>query len=115
MKAMPQIKISVDSLDSGDAADLSEFLNPEQPGVEVSYLMEIQESANAKSRIFEIILTYGTQVGSAVVGALLATLKEKIKVWLLAKKECKHRRIPIYGPDGEIVTVVECEEKHPGN
>ena len=63
--------------------------------------------------LFEIILKYGPQVGSAILGATLAALKEKIKAWLLKKKECKHRTVPIYGPDGQVVSVVECELKHP--
>lgn len=111
---MSQIKIDVHALSADDTEDLLR-LDLDQDGAEVSYLMEVQESADSKHRLFEIILTYGTQVGSAVVGALLATLKEKIKTWLLRKKECGHRRIPIYGPNNEVVTVVECEEKHPGN
>jgi hypothetical protein len=111
---MSQIKIDVHVLSANDTVDLL-HLDLDQGGAEVSYLMEIQESAESKSRLFEIILTYGPQVGSAVFGALLATLKEKIKLWLLSKKECKHRTIPIYGPNAEVVTVVECEEKHPGS
>jgi hypothetical protein len=111
---MPQIKIDVHALSADDTDDLLR-LELGQDGAEVSYLMEIQESAHSKSRLFEIILTYGPQVGSAVFGALMATLKEKIKEWLLRKKDCKHRTITLYGPNNEIVSVVECEDKHPKN
>ncbi|HEV2991646.1 MAG TPA: hypothetical protein VG759_24645 [Candidatus Angelobacter sp.] len=111
---MPQIKIDVRALSADDTNDLLR-LDLNQDGAEVSYLMEIQESAESKSRLIEIILTYGTQVASAVAVALLAALKEKIKSWLLRKKQCGHRRIPIYGPNNEVVTVIECDEKHPGN
>lgn len=110
---MPQIKIDVHALSADDSNDLLR-LDFEQDGAEVSYIMEIQESAHSKSRLFEIILTYGPQVGSAIFGALLTTLKEKIKTWLLSKKECSHRRITIYGPNEEVLSVVECEEKHYG-
>jgi hypothetical protein len=110
---MPQIKIDVRALSADDTDDLLR-LDLEQDGARVSYIMEIQESADSKRRLFEIILTYGTQVGSAIVGALLATLTEKIKAWFLSKKNCKHRTITIYGPNSEVVSVVECKEKHPG-
>lgn len=110
---MSEFKIDVQSLDNIDAFDLSEFLRSEEPGSEIRYLMLVQESAHGRDRLLEILLTYGPQVGSAILAGTLGALKSKIKEWLLKKKECKHRKIPIYGPDGQVVTVVECESKHP--
>jgi hypothetical protein len=40
---------------------------------------------------------------------------EVVKEWLLKKPgPCEHCRIPINGPTGETVTVVECEIKPHG-
>ena len=108
-----ELRIDVRSLDNTDGFELSDWLKSNEPDAEISYYMLIQESAHAHSQLYEIILKYGSQVGSAIVGATLAALKEKIKTWLLKKNECKHRTIPIYGPDEKIVSVVECELKHP--
>jgi hypothetical protein len=108
-----ELKIDVRSWDDTEAFELADWLRSNEPSAEISYYMLIQESAHAHSQLYEIILKYGSQVGSAIAGATLAALKEKIKTWLLKKNECKHRTIPIYGPDEKIVSVVECELKHP--
>ena len=111
---MPEIKINVRSLDQADAIDLSHFLRTDEPGVEIHYYMHVQESLHSQNRLLDLIFTYGPPIGGAVMGGILAALKEKIKNWLLAKKECKHRKIPLYGPDGEVLVVVECNLKnHP--
>lgn len=110
---MLELRIDVQLLDNADGFELSDWLQANEPNAEISYYMLIQESAHSHGQLYEIILKYSSQVGSAIVGAALTALKEKIKTWLLKKKECKHRTVPIYGPDEKIVSVVECELKHP--
>jgi hypothetical protein len=110
-----ELRIDVRSLDNAEGFELSDWLKSNEPDAEISYYMLVQESAHGRDQLFELILRYGPQVGSAILGAMLAALKEKIKAWLLKKKECKHRTVPIYGPDGQVVSVVECELKHPND
>lgn len=112
---MFELRIDVRSLDNADGFELSDWLKSNEPEAEISYYMLIQESAHAHDQLYEIILKYGPQIGSAIVGATLSALREKIKAWLLKKKECQHRKIPIYGPDGQVVSVIECKLKHPEN
>jgi hypothetical protein len=107
------LKVDVRSLDSSDAFELGRFLNPDEPGTEVRFHMFVQESAHAHDKLLEIIIKYGPTIGTAIFGAMAGALKEKIKSFLLKKRECDHRTIPIYGPNGEVVKVVECEIKHP--
>ena len=110
---MLELKIDVRSLEDAEGFDLADWLRSNEPDAEISYYMLLEESAHGHQQLYEVILKYGSQVGSAILVGMLAALKEKIKVWLLKKRECKHRTVPIYGPDGQVVSVVECELKHP--
>jgi hypothetical protein len=110
---MLDLKIDVRSLDTDDAYALADFLKSDE--IEIRYHMFIQESAHAPQHLLDIIIKYAPHIGTAMFGGTMAALREKIKQWLLSKKKCEHRKIPIYGPDGQVVSVVECQLKHPEN
>jgi hypothetical protein len=35
-----------------------------------------------------------------------------VKTWLLSRPKCDHQKVTIYGPEGEIVSIISCDEKH---
>lgn len=52
--------------------------------------------------------------GAAIYSAkkTLDIIIERIQGWYAKRGECSHRKIVIYGPNGEKVKVVECDLKH---
>jgi hypothetical protein len=108
------LRIECRSLASADARELATFLEvqPEVAGIRRRlYLTDSISSEEAK--IVALLVTYGPVIAGAVGMKALEIFSEKIKQWYLKTPECKHRKIPLYGPDGEEITVVECDKKHP--
>lgn len=60
-------------------------------------------------------VTLSTTAAGLIVKKAVELLIEDLNKKLLETKSCKHRHATIYGPDGEVVSVVECDRKPDGH
>jgi hypothetical protein len=110
------IRIVTRQLSREDVQELNAFLmaQPEIGQVRKRLYLTDAIVPPGTEKIVELIVIYTlSKVGDVVAGDLVGSTIKKIKIWLQKSEGCKHRKVPILGPDGKEVTVVECEEKHP--
>lgn len=111
-----EVAVNFSDLSQPDARELSKRLRaaiPEAtfrvPGVRTRDAIYSGPAPDTLNMILVFATPAALYAGKKAIDVLAAVAEE----WLKEKVRCEHRKIALRGPDGRIVKIVECNQKHP--
>jgi len=115
---MERVVVNCESLDFQDAGLLFKYVR-HRPEVEQAHphtppgTYEKRGGVYNSTSLQQFVILF-TPVAAYAGKKAIDIAADVVKQWFLERsKRCAHRTVPLYGADGEVKKIVECDIKHP--
>ena len=90
-----------------DTVELADAMRAAVPGCEIPPRHPPNVTASGQLPEVLFLMPAATYLGKKVIDILADVARQ----WLTKRSACEHRIVPLYGSDGAVVRVVECDLK----